>query len=152
LWPATHSRQTPFAGYQGQMPRRRPDFRQDGPRDLRRTFVIGAGDYQAAPGTAAADWIVAGLQEPGQSVLSVVPAGFEAYARIFHPAGRDDEPGPVRWRDVAAANGRAAHPGMQWPSITGLHPFGEQDGQPGLWDAEPARAGSPSGTATAPWP
>ena len=109
--------------------------------------MICAGDYQAALGTAAADWIVAGLQEPGESVLSVVPAGFEAYARVFHPAGRDDGPGPVRWQDVAAANGRAAHPAMQWPSITGLHPFCEQDGQPGLWDAEPAEGSLPAETA-----
>src|ERR1700709_692727 len=110
------------------MPGRRPALRQDGLRDLRRTSLICAGDYRAAPGTAAADWIVAGLQEPGESVVSVGAAGFEGYARVFHPAGGGDGPGPVGWQDVAAANGRAAHPAMQWPSITGLHPFGEQDG------------------------
>jgi hypothetical protein len=113
----------------------------------RMASVICTGDYQAAPGTAAADWVPAGLRGPGESVLSVVPGGFEAYARIFHPASQDDQSGPVRWRDVAAANGRVAHPAMQWPSITGLHPFGEQDGQPGLWDGEPAEGSLPAGTA-----
>jgi hypothetical protein len=111
--------------------------------------VITAGGYRAAPGTAAADWIPAGLDGPGESVLSVVPAGFEAYARVFHPAGRDDQPGPVRWRDVATANGRVAHAAMQWPSVTGLHPFGEEDGQPGLWDGEPAEGSLPAETAAA---
>jgi hypothetical protein len=36
---------------------------------------------------------------------------------------------------------------MQWPSITGLHPFGEEDGQLGLWDAEPAEGSLPAATA-----
>jgi len=46
-------------------------------------------------------------------LASYVPSGFDAYARVFHPIGRDDE----RWSDVAVRNGRVAHPEMQAHTI-----------------------------------
>jgi hypothetical protein len=52
--------------------------------------------------------MVAGLRGFAESVLSVVPAGFEAYARIFHPAYRGEPPVPVLWREIASASGRVA--------------------------------------------
>jgi hypothetical protein len=101
------------------------------------------GDYQSAPDAAAASWVIEGLRGFAESVLSVVPAGFEAYARIFHPAGNGDPEAPVRWRDIAQANGRTAHRMMQWPSITGSFRFYHGDDQPGLWDREPEEGALP---------
>ena len=48
------------------------------------------GGYQSAPDAAPAAWVVDGLRGFGESVLSLVPEGFDAYARIFHPAGNGD--------------------------------------------------------------
>lgn len=95
------------------------------------------GDYETAPDAAPASWVIEGLRGFAESVLSVVPAGFEAYARIFHPASRYEPEAPVRWRDIARANGRTAHRMMQWPSITGSLRFLEGNGQPGVWDHQP---------------
>ena len=64
-------------------------------------------------------------------VTSVVPAGFAAYARVFHPALRAGR--PIRWATVAEGAGRTAHPGMQWWAVAGKAGRG--------WDAPP-RVGS----------
>jgi hypothetical protein len=48
----------------------------------------------------------------GGHVRNVVPSGFEAYARVFHPADRDGL--PVRWAEVAAENGKVMHPAAQF--------------------------------------
>jgi hypothetical protein len=79
------------------------------------------GDYATAPDAAPAGWVTAGLRGFASSVLSVVPVGFQAYARIFHPAQRRDGVGwqPLSWREVAAANGRVAHRAMQWCGLVG---------------------------------
>jgi hypothetical protein len=95
-------------------------------------------------------------------VRSLVPDSFEDYARIFHPAARQadecDRPvralcepttgvpfyakahdvlwREVRWREIAEANGKIAHPAMQWPSITASHDIGPGT-QPGLWERAP---------------
>ncbi len=68
----------------------------------------------------AADWIRERLHPFAQDVGSVVPAGFAAYARIFHPAtrSRDWNEEEVRWSDVATWAGRTVHPEMQFHSIT----------------------------------
>jgi hypothetical protein len=55
-------------------------------------------------------------------VGSVVPQGFEAYVRIFHPLGRERE-GRVerlRWSTVASWTGRVVHPEMQFDRIANL--------------------------------
>jgi hypothetical protein len=36
--------------------------------------------------TRPADWVVDGPQGLGQSVLSILPSGFETHVRVFHPA------------------------------------------------------------------
>src|SRR5215472_15685756 len=101
------------------------------------------GDYETAPDAGPASWVIAGLRGFAESVLSLVPEGFEAYARIFHPAWNYEPEAPVRWRDIARANGRAAHRMMQWPSITGSYRFCESDGQPGVWDHQPEEGSLP---------
>ena len=62
-----------------------------------------------------------GLRGFGESVLSIVPAGFEAYARVYHPAWHvtQETRTALRWSEVAAQAGRVAHREMQWPHIRG---------------------------------
>jgi hypothetical protein len=106
------------------------------------------GEYATAVDAAPAGWVMAGLRGFATSVLSMVPAGFQAYARIFHPAQRRDGEGwvPVSWREVAAANGRVAHRAMQWCSLVGSCSLGGGGGsrpQPGVWDQEPTEGALP---------
>jgi hypothetical protein len=104
------------------------------------------GDYATAATAAPAAWVTAGLQGFATSVLSVVPAGFQAYARIFHPAGRRDGDRwkQVSWGEVADANGRVAHRAMQWCSLVGsCSAAGDSRPQPGVWDREPAEGHLP---------
>ena len=114
-------------------------------------FRIGAlvRQVDVAPG----DWVVAGVHHFEYDVGSLVPVGFEAYARVFHPAARgrdlDDAGGTdVRWSEVAAANGRSAHPLMQWGSITGGWEYLNGATQPGLWDRPPQDGSLPVRLAT----
>jgi hypothetical protein len=71
-------------------------------------------------------------------VLSLVPAGYSAYVRIFHPAYRrhGNRLEHVRWSEIAAANGTRYHAGMQLTSLTGSFEF-YTDAQPGVFDAAP---------------
>lgn len=61
-------------------------------------------------------------------VGSVIPSGFAAYARVFHPAeigNRRPASEVLRWREVAEWSGRIAHPEMQWEAISRpTHPTG----------------------------
>jgi hypothetical protein len=86
-------------------------------------------------------WISSGRRrgEPG-TVGSLVPAVFEAYARILHPAVRyaGDDDVEVSWAEVAAHNGTVAHPLMQWASITRSWDFTSSDSQPPVWDDSPS--------------
>ena len=74
-------------------------------------------------------WVRDGLlplqRERGYLVGNVIPQGFEAYARVFHPASRyfpeRQENEDVRWDQVASWTGRTVHPAMQFHSILG-HP------------------------------
>jgi hypothetical protein len=94
----------------------------------------------------AADWVLAGVRDFDYSIGSIVPPVFEAYARVFHPAGRRSGEGDVevRWADVAAANGRVMHPAAEWGSLTGSW---HARGQPGVWDIEPNLGDIPQSTA-----
>ncbi|MGF7121223.1 hypothetical protein [Rhodococcus sp. AG1013] len=102
------------------------------------------GDWRVRGLTMCTDadsgrWITDAVRNFEYDVGSLVPPVFEAYARIFHPATLHTGPGyddqiPVRWQDVAAANGTVAHPVMEWGSIVGSW---DLDGQPGLWDDDP---------------
>ncbi len=89
-----------------------------------------------------AAWVTAGVVGFGESVISVVPSGFECYARIFHPATRDTST-PVRWKEVASAMGRIAHPGMQWPSLVGT--VDSNFTLDGVWDQPPTMGSFPAG-------
>lgn len=64
-------------------------------------------------------WIAPRLGPFGGWVGSVVPRGFEAYARVLHPVD-DGRGGYATWAEVCAATGRTAHALMQWHKIAGL--------------------------------
>lgn len=97
-----------------------------------------------------ARWIAVAALPPGEDVVgSLVPPVFPGYARLFHPAARyvGDADVDVTWAEVAAANGRAAHPAMAWSSITGgVEYFDEADQSP-LWDGAPPRGHLPEQVA-----
>src|SRR5439155_21308790 len=74
-----------------------------------------------AADTSPAEWVVTGLRGLAESVLSLVPGPFPAYLRVFHPAYRcaSGECKRVRWAEIASANEKPAHPGMQLDVLTG---------------------------------
>jgi hypothetical protein len=83
-----------------------------------------------------ADWIGPRLHPfAAYDVGAVVPTGFDAYARILHPASGDPYPTEVRWSEVAAWNDKTIHPEVQFHSIAESTPrsmFG-----PPPWRQEP---------------
>ncbi|WP_413803740.1 hypothetical protein [Streptomyces iranensis] len=95
-------------------------------------------DYTRVDDGSATGWLEERLTEFDGTVAGVVPGGFGAYARILHPAYHGDV--AVAWREVAAANGRAAYALMQWDHIVGARQVGEQ---PGVWDEAPYEGNVP---------
>lgn len=100
--------------------------------------------YRAALDARPADWVVASLRTFGKSVLSVLPAGFAEYVRVFHPGrrGTGSDRAALGWAEIARANGRKMHAAAQFPLITGTGPF-VSAGQPGVFDEAPARGNLP---------
>lgn len=71
-------------------------------------------------------------------MLSLLPQGFAAYVRVFHPARRAADGGetPVRWGEIAEASGTRAGPGMQlWALTRGLEH--RSAALPGVYDVPP---------------
>jgi hypothetical protein len=89
----------------------------------------------------AAEWIAAALRTFAKNITSLVPAGYPAYVRVFHPAYRDQQ--PLRWSEIAVANGTQAHAGMQLCGLTGSYRF-EREGQPGVYDRPPTEGSLPA--------
>lgn len=89
-----------------------------------------AVDLNLVDGAAAGDWIRPRLGGEFGAVSLQVPRGYEAYARIFHPAW-DAGGSRVRWADVAKQFGTTAHPEMQWHAIRGLADADELQGSIG---------------------
>jgi len=100
-----------------------------------------------AQDASAADWIVESLTTFAESVVSLVPEGFEAYVRVFHPAQRDGR--PLRWAEIAAEHGRTAHAGMQLGGITGKLRNERHNGRSDVWDRPPDEGMLPPGVAAA---
>ncbi|MDR6867993.1 hypothetical protein J2Y69_002601 [Microbacterium resistens] len=101
-------------------------------------------------------WIRERLDGDSTTMHSVVPRGFEAYARVFHPAQARSMPGrpvptneewhrmsdaertrlfallidaPATWSDAAAAFGTVLHPLAQWHRIVAVPDLGDVHGQ-----------------------
>lgn len=89
----------------------------------------------------AADWIGPRLRPlDAFQVTSVVPTGFEAYARVLHPAEEPFTGGRlVRWAEVAAWSGQPLRRDAQFHSIA-LPPV--RPSQPAPWASQGPREGS----------
>jgi hypothetical protein len=99
------------------------------------------GDALRDPADAsAAGWLAERLHPFGRDVGSVIPPGFDWYARIFHPASRRTPQGDrdVGWKEIARANSRVFHTEAQLSGLTGLS---VASGSTPLWD-QPPRTGS----------
>lgn len=125
---------------------------------------------QWTPDVTPGDWLLERIDADwsAPSMHAVVPRGFEAYARVFHPATRDRPVGQawpplphdrhraewaaftqaapeidtehVRWGDVARAFGTTLHPEAQWHRlISRVDPYSHDPAQ----DAAGWRYGDP---------
>lgn len=92
------------------MPRARCDhLRVDAPAGVAWSSAVGE-----------ADWIGERLSPfDAHKVTTVVPAGFDAYARVLHPAEEPERGGDrlVRWAEVADWSGMPLRPDAQFHSI-----------------------------------
>jgi hypothetical protein len=77
------------------------------------------GGLKIMDGASPGAWIKPRLGGEFGAVTCQVPRGYEAYARIFHPAS-DSDWSPVRWAEVADALGTTAHREMQWHALLGF--------------------------------
>ena len=100
-------------------------------------------DVELLTDTSSADWVVPLLAPWGHHVVRVasfMPDGFEAYARIFHPAGeRGGESVGLRWSDVAARLSGRFHPEVQFQELAGT----DADQHPILGDIQPLSGSLP---------
>ena len=84
---------------------------------------------------APAGWIAERLwqrtRQTGTLVGRIIPEGFEAYARIFHPAKQYNAAerswSKVSWATVASWNGKVVHPQMEFSPIANLDPLSYDD-------------------------
>jgi hypothetical protein len=92
-------------------------------------------ELQFSESSEAASWLSERVVGFALNVVSLVPSGFEAYARVFHPANLFTTDGTrnqdVRWAEVARMTGRTAHRMMQWHSLVGSFPDPDPDR---VWD------------------
>ncbi len=71
------------------------------------------------PDVSPAQWVQNSLRN-FWTVRGMMPEGFPAYARLFHPAYVGEEMQPIRWSKVASWTGRTAHPLMSFARIANL--------------------------------
>jgi hypothetical protein len=85
--------------------------------------------------TSPADWVRDRIGDFGSGVCGVLPHGYDAYARLLHPAS---SPGnvPVRWSEVAAWAGRTLGPEDWFEDIAS--PANGVEPGPRPWNGEPA--------------
>lgn len=77
-------------------------------------------------GPPAGAWIKPEMTGEGGSVTGNVPARFESYLRILHPA-TDKHDKPVTWGQVASELGRTVHPLAQWDAIVGANRYRNEE-------------------------
>jgi hypothetical protein len=78
-----------------------------------------------AASAEAADWLLERVDIwHGDWVTGMVGAGFDGYARLFHPPTGDSA---GTWADVAQANGRMMHPSAEWEQISAPGPYRRKD-------------------------
>ena len=123
------------------------------------TNPVASAPKPAPAATAhASAWAVAGVRKLDGTVGAIVPAGFPAYARVFHPAYRkttENDAAPVWWREVATTHDRTMHAQAQWRAINPPLPGRKNPGnaldslppRPGVWDDEPIVGAMPASVA-----
>ncbi|MET7920607.1 hypothetical protein ABZU45_33055 [Streptomyces avermitilis] len=84
------------------------------------------------------------------TVAGVCAPGFDAYARILHPARLGTQ--PVRWDRVAAVYGRSVSAGTYWHELIGsadpiLYRNDDTPAVPGVWDEHPDEGPTPADVA-----
>ena len=95
-------------------------------------------------------WISSARRRGTRGTLaSILPAGFEAYARVLHPAVRyaGDDDVEVPWAEVAAHNRTRSHPLAQWPAVAGGWEYMRSESQPPVWDDAPSEGHLPVAVA-----
>jgi hypothetical protein len=80
------------------------------------TAVTWGTEFGWLRDVSPAAWIGPRLHPFAQDIGSVMPEGFAAYARLFHPVEVDRDR-RERWSDVAARNGRIVHSEMQFHMV-----------------------------------
>jgi hypothetical protein len=85
-------------------------------------FWIGVNEplskLEPASSVASASWLVEKVRTFAEDMTSLVPEGFEAYARVLHPATSGYPDGNrVTWAEIAATTGRTVHAEVQWPHL-----------------------------------
>jgi hypothetical protein len=82
-----------------------------------------------------AEWIRAALRPwtNGQllRISSLVPAGYPTHGRILHRAWNASR--DVRWREIAAANGRQLHAETRYNELVGWVPDAQHQSPPSPW-------------------
>ncbi|WP_328396454.1 hypothetical protein OHS70_11655 [Streptomyces sp. NBC_00390] len=84
------------------------------------------------------------------TVAGVCAPGFDAYARILHPARIGEE--PVRWDRVAAVYGRSVSAETRWHELIGAqdpvrYRNDDTPAVPGVWDEHPQEGPTPADVA-----
>ncbi|MGI5167101.1 hypothetical protein ACQEU3_22405 [Spirillospora sp. CA-253888] len=82
----------------------------------------------------AAGWIESAITTFDSTVASLVPRGFEAYARVLHPAAASDG-APVTWAEIAAWAGRELTPAARFREVSRPEP--DTVTGPAPWDGDP---------------
>jgi len=79
--------------------------------------MAAVGAFVVVDDLSPARWLTESISSFAESVGSLIPATFGAYARVFHPANNGGD--LVSWAQVARANGRIVHPQMQFNRLIG---------------------------------
>jgi hypothetical protein len=111
--------------------------------------------FKPAPTSEPAQWIVDSLQDFGNNVGSIIPRGFEAYARVFHPAWQvtPETRTPLRWSDVTKKTGQPYHKQMLWEDVRGDEPeiYDYSTNTLSTWIEGPEEGNLPKNVARALW-
>ncbi len=76
----------------------------------------GMGPIRWTRDISRADWWLRGLDPSYDRVDALMPARYEAYARVFHPARQGGR--PVSWGALARQHGRVVHGQMRFSAIS----------------------------------
>ncbi|HHY82776.1 MAG TPA: hypothetical protein GX505_08880 [Clostridiales bacterium] len=76
---------------------------------------------------AEAQWLIESVEKPwsrskyANYAAAIIPRGFAAYTRLFHPAYLEDEDREITWSEITKYTGRTPHSQMQWHTIANFN-------------------------------